>query len=132
MIKNESPQWSPYIAGSLTGVLIVLSALVTGNLFGASTTFVRGAGMLEKILSPERVASLDYFRWFVPEVDWQFMFVVGVLFGSLVSALTSNTFRWQSLPNMWRERFGQSVTKRGITAFAGGVVAMFGARLAGG
>jgi hypothetical protein len=132
VIKKDPPQWSPYLAGSLSGLLIVVSAWLTGNLFGASTTFVRSAGMLEKFLLPSRIAELQYFHWFVPEIDWQFMFVLGVFFGSLVSALTSRTFRWQPVPDMWREHFGQGVAKRGITAFAGGAVAMFGARLAGG
>ena len=33
---------------------------------------------------------------------------------------------------MWASRFGPSPVKRGIFAFAGGVILMFGARLAGG
>ena len=33
---------------------------------------------------------------------------------------------------MWRERFGAGVLRRGLVAFAGGTVAMFGARLADG
>jgi hypothetical protein len=33
---------------------------------------------------------------------------------------------------MWEKRFGPSKLKRGIVAFIGGVIAMFGARLADG
>jgi uncharacterized membrane protein YedE/YeeE len=33
---------------------------------------------------------------------------------------------------MWGERFGSSVPKRAIVAFLGGIVAIFGARLADG
>jgi hypothetical protein len=132
MNKPEPPQWSPYMAGGLTGVLIVVSAWITGNLFGASTSFVRTAGMFEKIFTPERFTAIEYFRWFVPKIDWQWMFVCGVLIGSIISALTSGTFRWQPLPDMWRQRFGNSQVKRAVVAFGGGVVAMFGARLAGG
>ena len=33
---------------------------------------------------------------------------------------------------MWAERFGTSPVKRGIVAFIGGIIAMFGARLADG
>jgi hypothetical protein len=36
------------------------------------------------------------------------------------------------VPPMWQERFGPNPLKRGVVAFAGGVVAMFGARLADG
>lgn len=130
-MKIQEPQWSPYIAGALAGVLIVVSLWLTGNLFGASTSFVRTAGMLERLVAPERVAALPYFRWVTPKIDWQWMFVAGVFFGSLISALTSKTFRWQALPDMWQARFGTSRLKRGAVAFTGGVIAMFGARLAG-
>jgi hypothetical protein len=33
---------------------------------------------------------------------------------------------------MWQDRFGSGITGRAIVAFFGGLVAMFGARLAGG
>ncbi|MBU0729570.1 MAG: YeeE/YedE family protein [Proteobacteria bacterium] len=132
MNKPEPPQWSPYLAGALVGVLIVISAWTTENFFGASTSFVRTAGMLERIIMPERIAANPYFRWITPTIDWQLMFVIGIFFGSLVSALTSKTFRWQAIPDMWKERFGTNTINRGVIAFAGGAIAMFGARLAGG
>ena len=59
-------------------------------------------------------------------------FVVGIFLGSLLAALTSGTFKWQGVPDMWAERFGTNPALRGIVAFIGGIVAMFGARLAGG
>ena len=37
-----------------------------------------------------------------------------------------------SMPPMWKARFGDSVLKRDATAFAGGVLLLVGARLAGG
>ena len=132
MDKMDQPQWSPYIAGGLAGLLIVLSAWTTGNLFGASTSFVRSAGMVEKLFMPDKVAGMDYFRWYVPRIDWQWMFVVGVLLGSLVSSITSRTFVWKGVPPMWEARFGGNKVRRWTVSFCGGIVAMFGARLAGG
>jgi len=132
MDKKDQPQWSPYIAGALAGLLIVLSAWTTGNLFGASTSFVRSAGMIERLFLPDKVAGMEYFRWYVPRIDWQWMFVVGVLVGSVVSSLTSRTFLWKGVPPMWEARFGDSKVRRWTVSFCGGVVAMFGARLAGG
>jgi putative effector of murein hydrolase len=128
----EKKGWSPYLAGALSGVLSILSVWVAGKYFGASTTFVRSAGMLEKILGPERVAQMSYFMKEVPQIDWQWMFVVGILIGSLVASVTSGTFLWKAVPDMWEKRFGPSRFKRGIVAFVGGVIAMFGARLADG
>jgi len=88
--------------------------------------------MIEQAVNPTHVEQLDYFEKYTPEIDWQFMFVFGILIGSLVSATTSKTFKWQAVPDMWQKRFGASIGKRGIFAFIGGIIAIYGARLAGG
>ena len=132
MQTMEGKGWNPYVAGALSGVLSILSVWIAGKYFGASTTFVRSTGMIEKFLGPERVAKMSYFIKEVPEIDWQWMFVIGILIGSLVASITSGTFRWKGVPEMWEKRFGPGPLKRGIVAFAGGAVAMFGARLADG
>jgi hypothetical protein len=130
--RPEPKGWSPYIAGALTGLLLVGSVWFTGKYIGASTTFVRSAGFVEKIFSPERVARMEYFVKELPKVDWQFMFVVGILVGSLIASTTSGSFRWQGVPTMWEARFGPGIGKRAAYAFLGGIIAMFGARLADG
>ena len=132
MTIDKDKGWNPYLAGALTGVLMILSVWIAEKHFGASTTFVRSAGMIEQIFSAERVAKMDYFIKEIPKIDWQWMFVAGIFIGALISATTSGSFRWQAVPDMWESRFGASRPKRGMVAFAGGAVAMFGARLAGG
>lgn len=129
-ISNRA--WSPYLAGALTGLVMVLSVWISGKYFGASTTFVRSAGLIEKVFNPERVSRMAYFIKETPMVDWQWMFVAGILIGSLIASTTSGTFQWKALPDMWESRFGPSRIKRGIAAFIGGLIAMFGARLADG
>jgi uncharacterized membrane protein YedE/YeeE len=132
-LKNsDSGSWSPYVAGGLSGLVIIVSVLWTGKFFGASTSFVRSAGMLGKVFEPERVTQLEYFIRYLPKFDWQLMFVIGICVGSLIAAVWSGSFKWQGVPDMWAERFGTSSLKRGIVAFIGGIIAMFGARLAGG
>jgi uncharacterized protein len=131
-IHREPKGWSPYLAGALAGLLIVLSVWVSGKYFGASTTFVRAAGLIEKQFSEERVSKMDYFVKEVPKFDWQFLFVLGIFFGSLTAAATSKSFELRSVPPMWEKRFGPSPIKRGGVAFVGGIFAMFGARLADG
>ena len=130
--QQKDKGWNPYLAGALTGVVMILSVWFAGKYFGASTTFVRTAGMIEKIFSAERVAKMDYFIKEVPKIDWQWMFVVGILIGSFIAARTSGSFHWQAVPDMWQSRFGTGRMKRGVLAFAGGLIAMFGARLADG
>lgn len=124
--------WSPYLAGALSGLLIILSVWLTGNFVGASTSFARSVGMLESLISPTRTARIEYFREVRPVIDWQWMFVAGILLGSFISAITSRSFRIQALPGLWEERFGGSRLKRSLVAFAGGAIMLFGARLAGG
>jgi uncharacterized membrane protein YedE/YeeE len=132
MKKTESKGWSPYVAGVLTGAVITASAWIAGNYFGASTCFVRVSGFIERLFSPERVAAIGYFRWFGPKVDWQMMFVIGILIGAFLSSRNDGSFRIKAVPDMWRSRFGPSAAKRGVFAFIGGIILMFGARLAGG
>lgn len=130
--QSEPKGWSPYVAGALVGLLMVMSVWVTGKYFGASTTFVRAAGLVEKQFSQERVSKMDYFVKELPKFDWQFLFVIGIFFGSLIAATTSKSFQVRAVPAMWEDRFGPSPVKRGIAAFLGGGIAMFGARLADG
>jgi hypothetical protein len=125
-------KWSPYAAGALAGLLLVLSVFLTGKYFGASTTFVRAAGFVEQVVAPEKVAGMEYFIKEKVKVDWQFLFVVGVLFGSLASAWLSKEKRAVAVPSMWEGRFGPSRVRRWVAAFLGGIVVMFGARLADG
>ena len=124
--------WSPYVAGGMVGILICLSVLITGKYFGASTTFVRSAGLIEKVFASERVEKMDYFVQKKVRIDWQWMFVVGVFFGSLLSSKISGDYRKAALPPMWETRFGPNRAKRWVIAFIGGIIAMFGARMAGG
>jgi len=132
METQEPKGWNPYVAGALTGLLLIVSVWFTGKYVGASTTFVRSAGFIEKVFNADRVAKMEYFIKELPKIDWQFLFVIGIFVGSLISSTTSKSFRWQGVPNTWEQRFGSSKGKRAIVAFLGGAIAMFGARLADG
>jgi hypothetical protein len=132
MQQEEKKGWNPYIAGALTGLLLIFSVWFTGKYVGASTTFVRSAGFIERIFDAERVAQMPYFIKEAPKIDWQFLFVIGIFVGALAASTTSRSFRWQAVPERWEKRFGPSVPKRAVAAFIGGAIAMFGARLADG
>jgi hypothetical protein len=130
--------WSPYIAGALVGVLAVASVVVSTQLLdkpkylGASTTFVRAAGLLEQGVAPGHVEANEYFQSKKVKVDWQMLFVVGIFLGALVSSLADGSFKLEKVPPIWRERFGNKAAVRAVGAFVGGVIAILGARLAGG
>ncbi|MEN6467716.1 MAG: YeeE/YedE thiosulfate transporter family protein [Smithella sp.] len=137
-LKTEDGGWSPYLAGALVGVLAIVSVYATTqwmgkpNYLGASTTFVRAAGLLERTVFPERVAANEYFTKEKVRLDWQFMLVIGIFFGALISSKTDRSFKLESVPPTWKERFGPSIGKRAAGAFLGGIVAMMGARMADG
>jgi uncharacterized membrane protein YedE/YeeE len=131
-MRIDKNAWNPYMAGAATGLLAVASVALTNKYLGASTTFVRGAGMLERLVSPELVASLSYYVKEKPVFDWQFLFVIGIFLGALLAAVLFRDFTWQAVPNSWKEHFGPGFLRRAVTAFGGGIIAMFGARLAGG
>ena len=131
-MKNDGKPWSPYLAGGLSGLVSIGSVWFAGKYFGASTTFVKTTGMVEQLFSPERVAQMEYFIKEVPKLDWQGMFLIGIFIGALIASLTDGSFRLQKLPALWENRFGSGLGLRGIIAFLGGTVAMFGARLADG
>ena len=124
--------WNPYLAGALSGLVSIFSVWIAGKYLGASTTFVRTSGMIEKIFDPEHVAKNSYFLKELPIIDWQWVMVIGILIGSFIAAATSGSFKWQAVPDMWQQHFGPSVAKRAAYAFVGGIIAMFGARLADG
>lgn len=136
--SNGAKRWNPYLAGALTGLLMVLSVWIAGKYFGASTSFARTAGMIEQTVAQEHVMATDYFQKYADKAtgllsfDWQALFVLGILLGSLAASLATKTFRWQGVPDMWRERFGPGGGKRALAAFFGGFIALFGVRMAGG
>lgn len=131
-------RWSPYIAGALVGILAVLSVLVTTIILdkpkyiGASTTFVRAVGFVEKAISSEHVTQNAYFMSKKVKVDWQMLFVAGVFIGALISSRMGKTAKLETVPPIWQQRFGSSALVRAVGAFIGGIVLMFGARMAGG
>jgi len=129
--------WNPYLAGSLTGIVLVLSVLIAGKFFGASTTFPRSASVIERAVGID-TSKNEYFTMkkgkYGPSSlpDWQLMFVIGIAVGAFISSKLSGDFKLQTVPDMWHERFGPGAVVRGIVAFVGGTVALVGARLAGG
>ena len=130
VLKKTS--WSPYAAGALIGLVSWFSVLTAGKYLGVSTTFVRTIGMIESLFAPERVVSLPYFIKEKPIIDWQWMEVLGILIGAFLASKLSGDFKRSFLPPMWEKRFGPSRFKRWIVAFSGGIILMFGARMADG
>lgn len=68
-------------------------------------------------------------------VNYSFIFVLCIILGAFLSALTKGpgaSSEDRIAPEVWRNRFGNDLSKRYIAAFLGGILVLFGARLAGG
>ncbi len=136
--RTEDGGWNPYLTGALVGVLAIASVFATtriagkSHFLGASTSFVRAAALCERSISPEHVAGNQYFTETKVQLEWQFLLVLGIALGALISSASDKSFRLEAVPPAWEKRFGPSIGKRAVAAFGGGVVAMLGARMADG
>jgi uncharacterized protein len=124
--------WSPYVVGSLIGMLSWWTFASADRALGISTAIARTAGMAASVAAPEHVSQNAYFSKFKPGIDWEWMLVLGVAIGAFVSSRLSGDRPPTSPEPLWQSRFGPSLKKRLLAAAAGGVLLMFGARLAGG
>ena len=125
-------RWPPYAAGIGIGILSWLTFLLSDRALGCSTAFSRTSGMIEKLFRGRKVLDKPYYRKFVPEIDWEWMLVLGMFFGALASSVLSGQFQFQWVPERWMDAFGPSFPVRWLAALAGGFLLGFGARWAGG
>lgn len=125
-------QWSPYVVGIGIGILSWFTWLISKQPIGCSTTFARTAGMIEKAFRGKKVEDKPYYQEVKPLIDWQWTFVLGIVFGALLSALLSGDFQLLWIPSTWALTFGASMPLRLFVAFAGGILLGFGARWADG
>jgi hypothetical protein len=131
--RTRRIDWSPYVVGVGIGMLSWLAFAVFGDPLGVTTAYSRIASLFAiPVVGAHAVAANSYWKSMPLKWDYGVWFLVGIPAGAFLSAVLSGTWRLELVPEVWRERFGPSVAKRFIAAFLGGVVIMYGARLAGG
>ena len=127
------------VAGVALGLLLVLATALVKPL-GVSTQFVVTDAAVVHSVAPEFAENNEYLSKYGEKTDWGigygWMLVLGMFVGGGVCA---RVFRQKqpdidkgSMPVMWAQTFGGSQAKRFLAAFVGGVLLLFGARLAGG
>jgi len=129
--------WSPYLVGAAIGLLSWFAFATADKPLGITTAFENSAALVEKAAIPNFEHMNDYYAARAqegksPKIDWEWMLVLGVFLGALLSAGLSGDRTKEAVPDLWRRRFGGSVAKRFAAAFLGGALMMFGARLAQG
>lgn len=125
-------RWSPYVVGVGIGILSWFSFLISRKPIACSTTFAKTSGMIEKLFLGKKVDLKPYYQKIKLVVDWQWMLVIGIIIGSLISALLSGDFHWQWVPSVWASVFGSTPVQRIFVALLGGIFLGFGARWADG
>ena len=125
--------WKPYLAGAGIGVLSWVVFLVVAAPIGITTAMSQVAGGLAApFVGADTVAQNAYWKSHPFGLNYGTLFLAGTFLGALASALASRSFAIETVPAVWRERFGASVPRRMVAAFAGGALVMYGARMAGG
>jgi uncharacterized membrane protein YedE/YeeE len=135
-------QDEPILSWKVTGVLVglvLIAATAMVKPLGVSTQYVVTDAMVLHSTAPNVAESNEYLSKYGEKEDWGigygWMLVLGMFVGGSLSSLITNRFRNRnnpSVPSMWQSEFGSSSPRRMMHAFAGGVLLLFGARLAGG
>ena len=130
----KSPRWNPYLVGALIGLLSIVTFSVVNKPLGMSTGLAQAAGACAMpILGSDQVATNTYWaKAAIPAWDYSTLFLVGTVLGALLSALLCGAFKFSAESSVWTASFGPSKAKRLIASFLGGVIILYGARLADG
>lgn len=129
----RSPRWNPYLVGVGLGILSWVAFAVVDKPLGMSTAISEISRAATAVVAGSTTVEQNAY-WKANRPAWNYgtLFLVGTFLGALASALVSRDFRVETVPSVWRERFGPSPALRLGAAFFGGIVIMYGARMAGG
>jgi uncharacterized protein len=135
---QDEPVLSWKITGLLIGLLLIAATALVKPL-GVSTQYVVTDAIVLHSTAPNIAESNEYLSKYGEKQDWSvgygWMLVLGMIVGGALSSVITRRFRKRdnpSVPSMWRSEFGSSSPRRMLHAFTGGVLLLFGARLAGG
>jgi hypothetical protein len=125
------PYWNPYAAGFLLGLVLLSTYALTGRGLGASAAFASVAAALTGLASQAHVeGNLVHARYWndgAPLLNWTVFLIAGAAIGAFVSG-------WQGRRLAFTTERGPNLSDRQrlLLAFAGGMVAAYGAKIAKG
>jgi hypothetical protein len=130
--RTAKPFLDPYLAGALLGLVLFLAFFTTGNGLGASGAIARVLLSIEDQVAPAHVDRTAYLLNLAgpnrdPLDNWIVFVTLGALLGGFLSGWRHRRLKLETLggPRV-------STRLRWATAFAGGALMGFGARLARG
>jgi len=129
--RAVKPFWPPLVAGIALGLVLLLAFLLSGHGLGASGAVAHAVAGASLAVAPAATQSNAYLGPMVadgnPMGSWITWEVLGMVIGGMVAAFMAGRFKVQ-LDGKRSIGSTQRVTK----ALLGGVLAGFGARVAGG
>ena len=125
-------EWLPYLAGAGIGILSWAAFLFSDKPLGCSTAFTRTSGMIERVFRGKKTDEKEYYIKYPPVIDWQWMLVLGIVVGVLVTSVITGGFAIEWVPDTFGEKFGYNPLLRWVFAITGGILMGLGARWAGG
>jgi hypothetical protein len=130
--RPERAYAHPYLAGVILGVVLFLAFLLTGNGLGSSGATSRIGAALVDVVAPAHVDNTPYLLKMAggdknPLDDW----IVPVFFGALLGGFASGA-RNGRLKLTTTKGPNISDTTRWVMSFLGGMIFLYGARMARG
>lgn len=137
------------IGGLLLGVVFFLAVALVKPI-GVSTQFVILDGILWNAVDTSVVTQTDdgytstnaylaksggkYANSVANPLNYSFIFVLAMMLGAFASVMARGGLdrAERTMPEIWRNNFGDGQWKRYAVAFVGGFLVLYGARLAGG
>ena len=130
--RPEKAYVHPYLAGTILGVVLFLAFLLTGNGLGSSGATSRIDAALVDMVAPAHVDNTPYLLKMAggdknPMDDWIVPLFFGALLGGFASGAVNGRLKLTTTkgPNI-------SNGTRWLMSFLGGVIFLYGARLARG
>ena len=130
--RPAKPYVHPYFGGMVLGIILFLALLLTGNGLGSSGATSRIDAAIVDAVAPSHIDKTPYLLKMAggdknPLDDW----IVPVFFGALLGGFTSGLFNGRIKLETTK---GPNISdrKRWLFAFLGGVIFLYGARLARG
>lgn len=133
MLSLSSRAWSPYVAGIVIGLLQIPAFLLIGTALGTSSSYVTISANLASFVDPS-IVDIKYAANHLSGAKnwWQVALIGGIVIGAFISSRLSGTPRWGVSP-VWAKAMGaHTPARRYAMAFLGGVIMVFGARIADG
>ena len=133
MLSLTDRAWSPYLTGTIIGLLQIPAFLLLGTALGTSSSYVTVGDSLASFVDPG-IISIEYAAKHLSGAKnwWQVAVVVGIALGAFLSSRLSGTARSGIAP-IWRDVRGAGTrTGRFVMAFGAGFIMLLGARIADG